>query len=483
MIKSFYQKLEEEKLNEASLQGNPAIPGEGGKTGSYLADVEREVAQRNAEFQRRFGRDIPQFMSFVTEVREMQRGHEKELEALAERGIRLFYGDILGETTLKIRFPKSDEIKKMAEKVPSEPPESITLKTLEDEDIISRIHVRKIQNNITQGEAKNVKAILNLTEVYQGFVEIFGTAGADRYKELLNKITEIAKFFDWAIPIEVQKEMWQRDKSGFSGSVSVSWDEPEEKEDAEQKAKDLVDELIRGSEIPDQDAEDLFDQMTPTINAIGTDFSMLIHETVKGIYELIIAAAIPDEPEVAEAVMMNTDTLADELEDLRYGPEIAGDLRDFLNEFPESDKVPNFREKVFGKMVAISKDDPKAFLDLMFKILNADPTDEASEAKLAIKKLAKEVGQEWEDYLKARAEYDMELEPEEEYDSEEPEEEQDQETEVNYDDLSKKEIQALIDQALEDRDFEKVRELSAWLKESDQSKLYEKVMAVHGYHG
>ena len=36
MIKSFYQKLEESKLNEASLEGNPAIPGEGGRPGSYL---------------------------------------------------------------------------------------------------------------------------------------------------------------------------------------------------------------------------------------------------------------------------------------------------------------------------------------------------------------------------------------------------------------------------------------------------------------
>jgi len=469
MIKSFTQIINESKVLEASLQDNPAIPGEGGRPGSYLEDVEREVRSKNADFQRRFGREIPNFMGLVSQVQEMQKGHEKELEALAEKGIRLFYGDILGETMLKIRFPKRDEIKKMAEKVPEEPSKQ-ALEALEDEDIISRIHVRKIQNNIAQGEAKNVKKILNLEEIFDGLVQIFGNDGAEKYRELLNKITDIAGFFDWHIPVEVQKEMWTRNKSGFSGSVSVSWEDPENKKSSEEKAKDIVDELINGMDIPDAEAEELFDQIYPTVNAIGTDFAMLIHETVKGIYELIISAAIPDDVETAEAVLMNTDTLADELEDLRYGPEIAGDLRDFLNTFPESRSIPNFREKVFGKMVVLSKEDPKAFLDLIFKILHEEP-----DAASSLSGFIAEVSDEEKGYQKASTEYDLEVGDDEDGDEEE--------VEVDYSKLSKKEIQALIDQALDARDIEKVRELSLYLKESDQHKLYEKVMQVHGYHG
>lgn len=469
MIKSFQQLFEDSKMLEASLKDNPGIPGEGGRPGSYLEDVEKEAMRKNQDFQRRYGRDIPNFMGYVDQVRRMQKGHEKELEALAERGIRLFYGDILGETVLKIRFPKSDEIKKMSEKVPNEPA-SISLKTLEEEDIISRIHSRKIQNNITQGEAKNVKKILNLEEIFDGLVEIFGRDGAEQYRELLNKITDIAGFFDWQIPMEVQKEMWQRDKSGFSGSVSVSWEDSEDKEKTEDTAKDIVDQLIDDLEIPKEEAEDLFDQIYPTINAIGTDFAMLLHETVKGIYELIISAAIPDDEETATTVLMNTDSIADELEDLRYGPEIAGDLRDFLNSFPESKTIANFRERVFGKMVAFSKEDPQGFLEIIFKILN-----DAEDAKQAVKVFVDEVAEEMSAYQKAKTEYDLEAGSD--VDDEEEIEDED------YSKLSKKEIQALIDKALDDRDMEKVRELSVYLKESDQHKLYEKVMQIHGYHG
>ena len=89
MIKSFLQKIE-----EASLQGNPGIPGEGGKEGKYLSDVEAKAEERNRDLQRRHGREIPQFMSLVSRARDIQRGHEKELEVLAEEAIRTMYGSI-----------------------------------------------------------------------------------------------------------------------------------------------------------------------------------------------------------------------------------------------------------------------------------------------------------------------------------------------------------------------------------------------------
>jgi hypothetical protein len=226
MIKSFLQKIE-----EASLQGNPAIPGEGGKEGKYLSDVEAKAEERNRELQRRHGREIPQFMSLVSRARDIQRGHEKDLENLAETAIRAMYGSILDEVELKIKFPKNDDIKKSMENVPAEPPEMPQLKELKDAGIISEIHKRKIANNITQGEAKNTKLMLNLPEVTDGLESILGAETGREYKDLLNKITEIAGFFYWAIPAEVQKEMWERDKSGFSGSVKVEWETPKDSKD------------------------------------------------------------------------------------------------------------------------------------------------------------------------------------------------------------------------------------------------------------
>ena len=463
MIKSF-----QDRLNEASLRGNPGIPGEGegDERKKYLPDVERRAEERNAQLQRTHGRDIPQFMSLVSKARSLQKGKEAELEALAERAIRTMYGDILNDVELRIKFPKPDQIKKMMENTPSKPPEMPQLKVLQDAGIISEIHKRKIANNITQGEAKNTKKMLNLPEVRDGLYQILGREAGMEYLVALNKITEIAGFFDWMIPMEVQLEMWERDKSGFSGSVSVEWETPEKNKDSEDLAQQILDELMDDSELPEEEAEELFDSVKPTINALGTDFSMLLHETVKGIYELIASCGIPQDEESAQIVIDNTDTLADEIEDLRYGPEIAGDLRDFINKFPESREITNLREHVFGKMMLMPADD---FLKLMLMILSEDP-----KAKDEVQEIIDEIAQELKDYDMAMSGIDSDDYKEYPISPEEPEEEPD------YANMSKKEINDLIDAAIDIRDFDKVEQLAKYIKESKQRDLYERVNKMEG---
>jgi hypothetical protein len=457
-------------IDEASLRDNPGIPGEGGMEGNYLSKVEGRAKERLDALQRKHGADIPRFMSLVSRARQIQSGKEKELEKLAEDAIRSYYGSILGEVTLNIKFPKEGQIKKSMENVPSEPPEMPQLKELKDSNIISEIQKRKIANNITQGEAKNTKLCLNLPEVRDGLIRILGQEKGTEYKELLNKITEIAGFFDWQIPMEVQLEMWTRDKSGFSGSVSVEWVSDKE-ENTEDLAQKVLGDLENDTEVPEE-AEEIFEQTAPTINALGTDFAMLLHETIKGIYELIASVAIPDDEETAETVIMNTDTLADEIEDLRYGPEIAADLRDFINEFPETADIPNLREHVFGKMMAM---EAKDFLELMYMILIEDP-----KAKPVVQEFVDEISEEINRYELGQAgiDNDDDYEPGEEYGrastQTEPEE-------IDYSELSRREIEKLIDKALDAKDYDTVRDLSKYIKESKQQEIFEKLHREIGY--
>ena len=470
-IKTFTQLVD-----EASLRDNPGIPGEGGKEGNYLSKVEGRAKERLDSLQRKHGADIsfPRFMSIVSRARQIQAGKEKELEKLAENAIRSYYGSILEEVTLNIKFPKADQIKKSMEKVPSEPPEMPQLKELKDSNIISEIQKRKIANNITQGEAKNTKLCLNLPEVRDGLIRILGQEKGTEYKDLLNKITEIAGFFDWQIPMEVQLEMWKRDKSGFSGSVSVEWVSDKE-ENIEDLAQKVLGDLENDTEVPEE-AEEIFEQTTPTINALGTDFAMLLHETIKGIYELIASVAIPDDEETAVTIIMNTDTLADEIEDLRYGPEIAADLRDFINEFPETADIPNLREHVFGKMMAM---DAKDFLELMYMILNEDP-----KAKPVVQEFVDEISEEINRYELGQAgiDNDDDYEPGEKY-GETPvsASAQTEPEEIDYSELSKREIEKLIDKALDAKDYDTVRNLSKYLKESKQQEIFEKLHKEMGY--
>ncbi len=477
MIKTFFSKIDE-SLDEASLKGNVGIPGEDGKGKKYLSDVEKRAEERNRELQRRHGQDIPRFMGLVAKAHQIQAGHEKELEKLAVEAIKTRYGSILDGVELDIKFPKKGGIADMMKDVQSKPedPDQQTLKHLEEEGIISQIQKRKIANNITQGEAKNTKTCLNMEDVVEGFHKIFGREKGEEYRDLLNKITSIAGFFDWAIPMEVQQEMWERDKSGFAGSVKVEWETPEkpsEEEEEEDLAQKILKSLEEDDDLPKEETEELFNQTSPTIHALGTDFAMLIHEAVKGIYQLISANAIPEDAETAETVIMNTDSLADEIEDLRYGPEIAADLRDFINKFKESDEIENLREHVFGKMMLM---EPKAFLDLMYKILNQDPA-----AKKPMQDIIDEVKKEISDYELSMAG----IEPDEDSEEiaaikagatkEEPAGEED------YSELSPREIQAMVDKALDAGDFDKVRKLTPYLKESKKQGVFERMHSQMGY--
>lgn len=477
MIKTFLQKIDESLLDEASLKGNEGIPGEGEGDGKkYLSDVERRAESRNRELRTRHGQDIPRFMELVSKVQEIQEGHEKELEKLAEEAIRTRYGSILDGVELNIKFPKKGEVRDMMKDVQDKPKpiELPELKELQDQGIISEIQKRKISNNITQGEAKNTKTCLNMEDVVDGFKKILGEENGEEYKELLNKITSIAGFFDWTIPMEVQQEMWERDKSKFSGSVKVEWDTPnkEDEESSEDIAKKILDQLSEDDELPKEETKELFDQTSPIINALGSDFAMLLHETVKGIYQLISANAIPEDVDTAETIIMNTDSLADEIEDLRYGPEIAADLREFVNKFKESDEVENLREHVFGKMMLM---EAKDFLDLIYKILNQDEG-----AKKPIQNIIDEVKKEIADYDLTSAG----IEPEE--DSEEiagikAAANQPPSGEIDYEELSQREIQAMIDKALDAGDYNKVRKISTYLKESNQQKVFERMHSEIGY--
>ena len=59
----------------------------------------------------------------------------------------------------------------------------------------------------------------------------------------------------------------------------------------------------------DEDIQELLSSGNPIIKSRGVDFPMLLHETVKGIYELIAAAGIPEDKRTAGLVMSNTSTM------------------------------------------------------------------------------------------------------------------------------------------------------------------------------
>ena len=167
---------------------------------------------------------------------------------------------------------------------------------------------------------------------------------------------------------------------------------------------------------------------------------------------------------------MNTG-LEDEPEDWKYGPRIAKDLISFLNENKRINEIPNLREEFFRTLLDRETMETKSFLELMKGIL--EKTDEArAKVDSMIDDLINDL-----DYEGQMKKYEEEME---EYERKMKEWEESQkggstaqgpsEIELlqkkgkDYSEMSKNEIESLIDKALDAGDFELVKKLSQYLK-------------------
>ena len=107
----------------------------------------------------------------------------------------------------------------------------------------------------------------------------------------------------------------------------------------------------------------------PTVRARGLFFPILIHELIKGTMEVLGTQGLPDDPKQAEMVMASTDTLANEVWDLRLGPVI---WEKFLTAYPERlfDEDKKFIQSyLFARFSALSADE---FFKLAKMILRGD---------------------------------------------------------------------------------------------------------------
>ena len=492
----------EEFMNEeASLKGSSGIPGEGSDRDEkkYLSDVERRARQRLGvpnEEDPRFGppRQTMQvgreMMEIMGQSMRFVRGNEDALEELAERIILQEYGSILDNVDLDIKIVRPGQVKQFMDEECEDCP-SPKYQLLDDPEIKKEVDKRKIINNITQGEAKNTKRILAMPEVKNELKAILGEREGEEAHRVWMRLTELADKMDWLIPVDVKGDMMEQAPEGMAGACSVKWPDAKENEDLSDKVLKGLEEEDADIDNEDEDIQELLSTGNPIIKARGVDFPMLLHETVKGIYELIAAAGIPEDKRTAELVMMNTSSMDDEAEEFRYGPELAADIRDFVNEAPDVDKYPNIREHFYGMLHALEVDE---FLPLVKGILLETPS-----ARTKVNEMIEEI-------IKSLDEYELgEALPSSDYNQ--PEEEEEGETvepgkerelsfedemrqktierESDYSQLSRREIQDLIDDALDAGDFDKVRELGEFLGEGKEIYLreIERINENHISHG
>jgi len=348
-----------------------------------------------------------------------------------------------------------------------------------------RVDKAKLINSITQGEAKNTKHILHSDKVKSELKNIFGDKW-ERIFKIWDETSKTADKLDWLVPIDVKADMMKNFMAGMAGAVQVSWDEAkeshedEESDDMQRSAEDILKDIEEGGDLDDnrEEIEELFSNGNPKITAIGVDFPMLLHETVKGIYQLIGSAYLPSadatESEIAKAevVKMATSSFEDEAEDFRYGPYIAATLRDFINSCEGWNRYPNMREYVFGDMVLLPESD---FLSLMKGILEG-----SNDAKKLVEDIISDIIDRIREYEistidePAYQDFDSDEDyPDEdypEYDSEESDE-SDDDLDLDYSKMTKSQLDDALNMALDSGDVDTLRKISKELENRNESVM------------
>lgn len=471
-------------LEEISIEGNPGIPSEGGKRDGdkeYLSDLERDELNRLGLNRK----DDPRMLNVyggelaraAHQLHMLSRGKERELEELAKEVILSEYGDILDNVILDIKIGNPSELLSDKEDESESEADMPSYKEVTDKDLIDKINKGKITNIIMQGEGKNTKRLYHTEAVRDGLIRIFGESSANRIISLLEEITTAADRLDWVFPINMKKQHMERDResgNNFAGAVKIEWKPKEVKptEEGEEVSNPQV----------DQEEDEIHDEFTPVIKVRAIDFAMLLHETVKGIFELIASVSAPEmgaepkEIEDFETVKVNISSFDDEIEDFRTGPKIASDFRDFIDERPEAHKIKNIRTFIFGKMCDNNYMSPKEFLELFRGVLN-----NTDEAKRKMDKIIKDIIKEFDDYENDSQDnshilFDNDDEHEDYEDSNNEEEVEEtpieQNTEVDYSKLKPRELQELIDQAIDDGDYDLLSKLTPYMKNESMLLIY-----------
>ena len=512
---------------EISIRGNKGIPPE------KLREIEAEGAAkiRGAQPQQVGG----EMMRLMNQSQGFVRGNQRKLEELAVKAIRNKYGIILKNVDIQAdivangraidEFMKQEDAEKKKETQEAEKEKEERIQELEQqleeaeeedddkkeiEDILNKLQaqettlspeavemavaVRKIMNNIIQGEAKNTKHMLHTDDVKDGLKEIYG----DRWQQAFNtwdQLTKAADKMDWMIPAEFRARQMEQAPEGMAGCVSCRF--PKKKDDSKTKKEKEADakaqeELLK-SLANEEDASKKGEEINrllkgvskPTIKVKAIDFAMLLHELVKGVWEMICDLALPQEKRLRSEVFRQTSSFADEAEDWKYGPALAQDLNDFIMANRKASTYPNVKEYVFGALINRKRFSDEQILANLKNIFSGNAQGRAFVDNLIDEVLASLKG--YYDKLDA---YKKQKEEEERRSTERPEDmsseeeseidklvkqslQRDVQAEDDYSKMSQREIQALIDDALDAGDYGKVEMLTQYLKEGKQVYLKE----------
>lgn len=457
-------------FNEANIRNNKGLDQD------YIDNIkDNEVSDAHRKIQSREVVQPHQIMPLVEEMMRLQGGelqmgpmgpvpqwhdYEKkaEIEELARSIINDRYGRLLDSLNVEMDIELVDpsELEDMKEgcEMCDDSPEEDEYEETDDENLRDDIDKRKIANIITQGSAKNVHRLIHL---YQEKIEDVDP----RLFEVMDRLIKSNEAAEWLHPEnENNGKMIRQMMNGFT---KTEFESPEQQQEFEEMKPDT--DIDSMEDFDEEDFEAWNGKIKVTARAI--DLVVLLHESVKGIFEVLGSPSIPEfDSQRANDIMANTDTLQDEFEDLRYGPRIREDLLNWVNGNDKVNQIDDGFEYVWGEMVAVES---APFLELFFDAI-IEKTGKADKwLDNTLNKLLKED----KELKKAQFEYDQEKRN---YDSQqqsdelsqpkpkEIEEVSTQDQEPDYSKMKQGELGKLRDELLDKGDFETLKKISKYLK-------------------
>lgn len=209
-----------------------------------------------------------------------------------------------------------------------------------DEHIIDEVSKRQLINNITQGSAKNTHRLIHMykSEIDEIDPNLF---------EIMDKLIKNNEANEWLMfdPESSLEGTGQLIKDNMNGYSDIEFPDDSDgdcDEDCDIDNDDFSS-LLEDENKPEN----------PILYARAIDIVVLLHESVKSLYEYLGAGGIPEEEDLARYVLNFTDNLDNEFIDLKYGVYLRRDLLDFVNENESILNISNGFEYVWGRLVEL----------------------------------------------------------------------------------------------------------------------------------
>ncbi len=378
---------------------------------------------------------MQQMFQIMNEVGQIETNHKDALEQLAIDIVSEEFDipDQMLEATLSppgtdLEFGDDEEDEEDDEfEIPKQPKSAERMEELELE-----VDKRRVINALMQGASKKGHYIFHMVADELDALD-------PRLMNLYGKLMSLADFQYWIIP-----ENAMGGGQGVGGSEKIEWRKAEapENEDEEEEMENV--DIEEGDEMP-------------VVVAKAWIFPLLVHELIKGTLELAASNWAEGHLDFEEQkeVIEKADTIPNEIWGMRLGPGMWEKFLDCLDDedydikqwlFHELTKLPAKQFHSFMKEILVGSQKCKEVIQTLKDLHNQEPSE-------GLDDMIDDTG--YDDMGDVLDNLGIEVEDDEPT-TDEPKE-------VDYSEMTKREIQDLIDDALDRGDFDTVAKLHKYM--------------------